>query len=213
MASRLGHPTFLMAFVSWLLAWFDARLNDVVMPILGAGHGRIDPALAFVSLLLAVAEALRSTPGGSPIRTVTVVVFQRDPSKSPQFKDSCETRACPRRSTRTAILGISVETVRTISQMSDPFNLERFTSAQDPVYDEVISELRRGRKAGHWMWFVFPQILGLGGSWMSQAYAISSRAEAEAYLAHPILGPRSIECITACDLRQSLFNTRNPRFR
>ena len=78
--------------------------------------------------------------------------------------------------------------------MSDPFNLERFTSAQDPVYDEVISELRRGRKAGHWMWFVFPQILGLGGSWMSQADAISSRAEAEAYLAHPILGPRLIEC-------------------
>jgi hypothetical protein len=61
----------------------DARLSDIVMPVLGAGHGRIEPALAFVSLLLAVAEALRSTPGGSPIRTVTVVVFQRDSSSPP----------------------------------------------------------------------------------------------------------------------------------
>ena len=71
----------------------DARLNDVVMPILGAGHGRIDPALAFVSLLLAVAEALRSTPGGSPIRTVTVVVFQRDPSSLPQVHKTVVKRA------------------------------------------------------------------------------------------------------------------------
>jgi uncharacterized protein (DUF1810 family) len=78
--------------------------------------------------------------------------------------------------------------------MSDRFNLERFTSAQAPVYEAVISELRHGRKTGHWMWFVFPQVAGLGGSWMSQEYAISSRAEAEAYLAHPILGPRLIEC-------------------
>jgi uncharacterized protein (DUF1810 family) len=78
--------------------------------------------------------------------------------------------------------------------MSDHFNLERFISAQDPVYEEVISELRQGRKTGHWMWFVFPQISGLGGSWMAQKYAIRSRAEAEAYLAHPILGPRLIDC-------------------
>jgi uncharacterized protein (DUF1810 family) len=78
--------------------------------------------------------------------------------------------------------------------MSDHFNLERFVSAQDPVYERVISELRHGRKAGHWMWFVFPQVSGLGGSSMSQTYAISSRSEAEAYLAHPILGPRLIEC-------------------
>ena len=78
--------------------------------------------------------------------------------------------------------------------MSDPFDLERFISAQDPIYEEVISELRHGRKSGHWMWFVFPQISGLGDSWMSQKYAISSRAEAEAYLSHPILGARLIEC-------------------
>ena len=62
----------------------DARLHDVVMPILGAGHGRIDPSLAFVSLLLAITEALRSTPGGSPLKTVTVVVFQRDTASMPQ---------------------------------------------------------------------------------------------------------------------------------
>jgi uncharacterized protein (DUF1810 family) len=78
--------------------------------------------------------------------------------------------------------------------MSDPFDLKRFVDAQDEVFDHVRSELRTGRKEGHWMWFVFPQIKGLGRSWMSHAYAISSRAEAEAYLAHPILEPRLIEC-------------------
>src|SRR6266567_1707932 len=78
--------------------------------------------------------------------------------------------------------------------MTDPFNLGRFVAAQDSVYQEVISQLRHGRKTGHWMWFVFPQISGLGFSWMSEKYAISSRAEAEAYLAHPILGPRLGQC-------------------
>ena len=78
--------------------------------------------------------------------------------------------------------------------MSDPFKLERFVDAQRKVFDHVRSELLRGEKEGHWMWFVFPQIKGLGSSWMAQAYAISSRAEAKAYLAHPILGPRLIEC-------------------
>lgn len=78
--------------------------------------------------------------------------------------------------------------------MTDPFDLERFLRAQDPVFREVLGELARGRKQTHWMWFVFPQVAGLGVSAMSQRYAIGSRAEAEAYLAHPLLGPRLIEC-------------------
>lgn len=78
--------------------------------------------------------------------------------------------------------------------MTDPFNLERFLRAQDPVFRDVREELARGRKQTHWMWFVFPQVAGLGLSAMSQRYAIGSRAEAEAYLAHPVLGPRLIEC-------------------
>lgn len=78
--------------------------------------------------------------------------------------------------------------------MTDPFDLERFVQAQDPVFRAVQGELARGRKQSHWMWFVFPQIAGLGFSAMSQRYAIGSRAEARAYLAHPILGPRLIEC-------------------
>ncbi|MGY3627480.1 uncharacterized protein (DUF1810 family) [Bradyrhizobium sp. USDA 3686] len=78
--------------------------------------------------------------------------------------------------------------------MTDPFDLERFVRAQDPVYGDVQGELTRGRKQSHWMWFVFPQVAGLGFSAMSQRYAITSRAEAQAYLAHPILGPRLIEC-------------------
>lgn len=78
--------------------------------------------------------------------------------------------------------------------MTDPFDLERFVQAQNPVYRDVQGELARGRKQSHWMWFVFPQIAGLGLSAMSQRYAIGSRAEAAAYLAHPVLGARLIEC-------------------
>lgn len=81
--------------------------------------------------------------------------------------------------------------------MSDPFDLERFVAAQDPIYGRVIAELRRGMKQTHWMWFVFPQIAGLGRSAMAERYAISSLDEARAYLAHRILGPRLIECTQA----------------
>ena len=74
------------------------------------------------------------------------------------------------------------------------FDLERFISAQEPVYSTVVSELRDGRKASHWMWFIFPQIDGLGSSPTARHYAIRSLDEANAYLAQPILGPRLIEC-------------------
>lgn len=75
-------------------------------------------------------------------------------------------------------------------------DLERFVQAQDSggTYQQAVTELRSGRKTTHWMWFIFPQIAGLGRSAMAQAYAISDLAEAQAYLAHPILGPRLIEC-------------------
>lgn len=78
--------------------------------------------------------------------------------------------------------------------MTDSFDLERFVRAQDAVFPDVQRELTPGRKQSHWMWFIFPQIAGLGFSAMSQRYAIGSRAEAEAYLAHPLLGARLIEC-------------------
>ena len=78
--------------------------------------------------------------------------------------------------------------------MPDPFDLQRFVEAQDSVYRRVIAELSAGRKQSHWMWFIFPQIAGLGFSAMAQRYAISSRAEAAAYLAHEILGPRLLAC-------------------
>jgi len=80
--------------------------------------------------------------------------------------------------------------------MIDRFDLQRFVEAQDPVYEQVRRELRAGRKESHWMWFVFPQIAGLGHSPTSVRFAISSLAEATAYLAHPILGPRLRECAT-----------------
>ncbi|HEY6203815.1 MAG TPA: DUF1810 domain-containing protein [Candidatus Limnocylindria bacterium] len=78
--------------------------------------------------------------------------------------------------------------------MDDRFELQRFVTAQRPVYEAVLSELRAGRKRSHWMWFIFPQISGLGHSLTSQTFALSSLAEAAAYLAHPVLGPRLREC-------------------
>ena len=79
-------------------------------------------------------------------------------------------------------------------RMSDSFELRRFVDAQASVYPQVVEELSRGRKRSHWMWFVFPQIAGLGFSAMAQRFAIESRSEAVAYLAHDVLGPRLIEC-------------------
>ena len=78
--------------------------------------------------------------------------------------------------------------------MDDPYNLQRFVDAQQSVFEGVLEELRRGQKSSHWMWFIFPQIKGLGYSSMAQRYAIQSLAEAQAYLAHPVLGPRLREC-------------------
>ena len=77
----------------------------------------------------------------------------------------------------------------------DPHDLERFAGAQASVFQHVLEELRQGRKATHWMWFVFPQIAGLGSSPMSRRYAIASLEEARAYLAHPVLGARLRECV------------------
>jgi uncharacterized protein (DUF1810 family) len=78
--------------------------------------------------------------------------------------------------------------------MADPYDLERFVTAQKPVYERVLRELRAGDKETHWMWFVFPQIAGLGRSPTAVRYAISSLDEAKLYLAHPILGARLREC-------------------
>jgi uncharacterized protein (DUF1810 family) len=78
---------------------------------------------------------------------------------------------------------------------ADPYDLQRFVAAQDAggTYDRAAAELRGGRKESHWIWFIFPQVAGLGYSHASRTYAISSLAEARAYLAHPVLGPRLIE--------------------
>src|SRR5215469_10826039 len=78
----------------------------------------------------------------------------------------------------------------------DPYELERFVAAQDAggIYQRAVAELRAGLKRSHWMWFVFPQVAGLGFSAMARRYAINSLAEARAYLAHPVLGPRLADC-------------------
>ncbi|WP_369796743.1 DUF1810 domain-containing protein [Belnapia sp. F-4-1] len=78
--------------------------------------------------------------------------------------------------------------------MNDPFDLERFVRAQEPVMAEVHRELRAGRKRTHWMWFVFPQLRALGRSSTAQHYGIASLAEAQAYIAHPLLGPQLVKC-------------------
>ena len=78
--------------------------------------------------------------------------------------------------------------------MDDPFQLQRFVVAQRPVYEAVLNELRSGHKRSHWMWFIFPQFAGLGGSEMSRHFAIRSKEEAAAYLNHPLLGSRLRTC-------------------
>jgi len=78
--------------------------------------------------------------------------------------------------------------------VNDPIDLQRFLDAQAPVYERVRAELGRGRKVSHWMWFVFPQVAGLGASEMSRRYAIAGCDEARAYAVHPVLGPRLREC-------------------
>ena len=80
---------------------------------------------------------------------------------------------------------------------ADPFDLARFVEAQATTYARALAEIRQGHKRTHWMWFVFPQIAGLGLSAMAQRYAITGLAEAEAYLAHPLLGARYRECVGA----------------
>lgn len=77
---------------------------------------------------------------------------------------------------------------------NDPYTLRRFVRAQDPVYDTVLAELRAGRKRSHWMWYIFPQLAGLGRSDTARFFGIGSLAEARAYLAHPVLGARLREC-------------------
>src|SRR5215470_3016612 len=81
--------------------------------------------------------------------------------------------------------------------MTDPFDLKRFVDAQDGVYAAALAELRAGSKRSHWMWFIFPQAIGLGQSAMAMQYAIRSSEEASAYLDHPVVGPRLLECTAA----------------
>lgn len=84
-----------------------------------------------------------------------------------------------------------------MSGANDPYELSRFVAAQKPVLERALREITAGRKESHWMWFIFPQVAGLGTSDMARRYAISGLAEAEAYVAHTILGPRLIECCEA----------------
>jgi uncharacterized protein (DUF1810 family) len=79
------------------------------------------------------------------------------------------------------------------------FDLDRFLQAQEPIYDTALMEIRQGAKRSHWMWFIFPQLAGLGSSVMAQRYAISSLDEARAYLSHPVLGARYRQCISTLE--------------
>jgi len=104
-------------------------------------------------------------------------------------------------------------------QQRDPYHLERFVEAQNPVYDQVCRELQQGLKMTHWMWFIFPQIEGLSSSAMSRRFAIASLEEAAAYLNHSVLGPRLVQCTefvintSGRTLKQILGPTDDMKFR
>lgn len=87
--------------------------------------------------------------------------------------------------------------LRQSNHSGDPYNLDRFVQAQQNVYEQALTEIQRGQKRSHWMWYIFPQFDGLGMSATSKRYAIKSIAEAKAYLSHPVLGPRLMECANA----------------
>jgi uncharacterized protein (DUF1810 family) len=87
--------------------------------------------------------------------------------------------------------------VKDSAESNDRYDLKRFVRAQEGAYERALAEIREGRKRSHWMWFIFPQIEGLGLSAMSQRYAIRSLSEARAYLDHPVLGPRLVTCVEA----------------
>jgi uncharacterized protein (DUF1810 family) len=87
-----------------------------------------------------------------------------------------------------------------MTSTNDPHNLQRFVDAQNPVFDQVCAELREGQKQGHWMWFIFPQLRGLGNSEAAVHFAITSLDEAQMYLKHPVLGPRIRECTRLVNL-------------
>jgi uncharacterized protein (DUF1810 family) len=89
---------------------------------------------------------------------------------------------------------LALPAIKTIVNMANSFNLQRFVNAQAPVYADVLDELRAGKKTTHWMWFIFPQLKELGRSAMARHYGITSLAEALAYLDHPLLGKRLLEC-------------------
>jgi uncharacterized protein (DUF1810 family) len=89
-----------------------------------------------------------------------------------------------------------------MEQTADRFDLERFVTAQEPVIGQVLQELRAGCKRSHWMWFVFPQLAGLGSSAMARRYAIGGKPEALAYLAHPVLGSRLRQCTSLVNAQQ-----------
>src|SRR5262245_55412111 len=103
--------------------------------------------------------------------------------------------------------------------MSDPYRLQRFLDAQESIFDNVCSELRAGRKVSHWMWFIFPQLAGLGSSLLSLKYAITSLDEARAYVEHPVLGPRLRHCadlalsVDGLSARQIFGNPDDLKFR
>ena len=87
-----------------------------------------------------------------------------------------------------------------MTSANDPHNLQRFVDAQNAVFEQVCAELREGQKQGHWMWFIFPQLRGLGNSEVAIHFAITSRDEAQMYLKHPVLGPRIRECTRLVNL-------------
>jgi len=98
--------------------------------------------------------------------------------------------------------GIGNDNEEQMTPANDPYNLQRFMDAQDQVFEQVCAELRNGQKKGHWIWFIFPQLRGLGHSQMATIFGISSRQEAEAYLKHPVLGPRLRECTRLVNLAE-----------
>jgi uncharacterized protein (DUF1810 family)/quercetin dioxygenase-like cupin family protein len=173
-------------------AWHTHPLGQTL--IVTAGCGRVQREGRPVEEIrpgdvVWIAPGEKHWHGAAPTTAMTHIAIQEKlDGRAVDWLGAGQRRAIPR-------LSAARDLREHMRQDDDPFDLQRFVDAQNPVFDDALVELRAGRKRSHWMWFLFPQIAGLGFSPMAQRYAIRSRAEAEAYLAHPVLGDRLRECV------------------
>ncbi|HET9161035.1 MAG TPA: DUF1810 family protein [Caulobacteraceae bacterium] len=191
MLQALGGHTLYASAPSWYGKWLSVLLRAAGFPRHALRVRNSDEALMEAARRGLVSAAPSIDPEAAAITLVETL--RREASKQPPAHRAL----ADARRERELWLEAGRRAAQSVGGAADPFHLERFKLAQAPIIDRALAELRGGRKQSHWMWFVFPQIAGLGSSLTARTYAISSLAEARAYLADPLLGDRLRACVEA----------------